>query len=274
MAILIPFALLILPAIFGLLPPHATADHVLYTGEVLMAGQNLTNGQYRLAMQSNCDLVLYEGETPTWTASTAGKGNDCYLGLKHNGELVVRRNVHYTLWSSSNKSKKGKYALVLDGHGKLGIYGQRRWASSNQKETGVLDRSVVSTEYVLYSGERLAPPKKLKYKHYELGFKKCNLVISDSRTGKVLWQTSTEANSCYAQLEADGELTVKHRNNRLWSSNKKSENGPYVAVLRFDGRLNVYGPLIWSLDRKDDSLFPDASSSSFPRTGDFMAPNE
>ncbi|XP_026662771.1 mannose-specific lectin CEA-like [Phoenix dactylifera] len=121
------------------------ADYVLFTGEVLMAGQNLTNGQYRLAMQFNCDLIFYEGENPIWGANTVGQGDDCYLALKHNGELVVRRSVHYTLWSSSSKSKKRKYALVLDGNGKLGIYGQRRWTSGNRKELGLLYRSTATT---------------------------------------------------------------------------------------------------------------------------------
>ncbi|XP_010931235.1 mannose-specific lectin 2 [Elaeis guineensis] len=261
MAFPIAVALLVFPAIVGLLSPYATADYVLFTGEVLMAGQNLTNGQYRLAMQANCDLILYEGEIPIWGANTVGRGDDCYLGLKQNGELVVRRGVHYTLWSSSIKSKKGKYALVLDGNGRLGIYGQRRWTSSNQKEVGLLDGSTVTTEYVLFSGDRLMPPRKLKYKNYELEFMRCNLVIKDDQSERILWQTSTDARSCYARLETDGELTVKHKGQLLWGSNRKGSNGPYIAVLRFDGRLDVFGPLRWTHDGHHDSL---SSNASFP----------
>ncbi|XP_072996673.1 mannose-specific lectin 2-like [Typha latifolia] len=260
MAIQISLLLLAFSAFFVILLPHTSADYVLFNGEVLMAGQNLTNGRYRLSMQSNCDLVLYDGDEPAWRTNTADKGKDCYLGLKQNGELVVRRNVHYTLWSSSNKSKKGKYALVLNDHGKLGVYGQKRWSSNNQKEVGVMTRSVVGTSYVLYSGDRLSPPKKLRYKNYELSFtKSCNMIIKEERSGKVLWQTSTQGNGCYLQLEEDGELAVKRSNQRLWSSNKKFENGNYIAVLRFDGRLNVYGPLVWSNEEvQDDSAMSSA----------------
>ncbi|XP_020102021.1 mannose-specific lectin 3-like [Ananas comosus] len=260
MAIQIPFALLTLSTIFLLLPPYTTADYVLYNGEVLMAGQNLTNGYYRLTMQPNCDLVLYDNyDTPIWQTNTAGGGQNCYVTLKPNGEMVVRRDVHYTLWSSASKSKKGKYALVLNSNGRLGIYGQRRWSSNNQKDAKVLSRSEVKTEYVLFSGQRLSPPRKLKYRNYSLGFSKCNLVIRDERSEKALWQTNTDGNDCYLQLENDGELSVKRSGERVWSSNKRGESGEYIAVLRFDGRLHVYGPQVWSNESREDSELLTAS---------------
>ncbi|PKA52480.1 Mannose-specific lectin 1 [Apostasia shenzhenica] len=226
-----------------------------------MAGQNLTNGLNHLAMQSNCDLVLYHGGKPAWNTNTnttanatAGSGS-CYAVLKQNGELVVRRNVHYILWTSAKKAKKGKYALVLDGAGRIGIYGQRRWVSNNQKEeVHELSRPVVSTEYVLQSGGhwRLSPGKKLKYREYELGLSRCNLEINSTRTGRTLWQTNTKAASCFVELESNGELMVKRGSQRLWSSGRKGERGKYVAVLRFDGRLAVYGSLLWSNAQWDD----------------------
>lgn len=44
MAVLIPLALLIFPAIFGLLTPHCYASNVLVTGERIDAEQSLTEG--------------------------------------------------------------------------------------------------------------------------------------------------------------------------------------------------------------------------------------
>ena len=105
------------------------------------------------------------------------------------------------------------------------------------------------------------PPRKLKYKNYELEFMRCNLVIKDDQSERILWQTSTDARSCYARLETDGELTVKHKGQLLWGSNRKGSNGPYIAVLRFDGRLDVFGPLRWTHDGHHDSL---SSNASFP----------
>lgn len=246
-------AIPILPllSILAVLATYGHADCVLYNGEVLMAGQNLTNGPYRLAMQPNCDLVVYRHGKPTWKANINGKGKNCYLGLKQTGELVVRRDIHYTLWSSTTRSKKGKYALVLDGNGRLNIYGNKRWTSNNQKEAARPQLSMVpvETEYVMYSGHRLAVGSKLVYRDYELAFNRCNLVINNTRTGRILWQTNTKSNGCYLQLEYNGELALKHASQKIWSSSRKWDNGMYAAMLRFDGRLAIYGPLLWSSNK-------------------------
>ncbi|KAH0454750.1 hypothetical protein IEQ34_016674 [Dendrobium chrysotoxum] len=244
----------------------ATGDYVLYNGEVLMPGQNLTNGPHHLSMQPNCDLVLHHSGKLVWTtnstfnSSSNGNGS-CYAALKQNGELVVRRDVHYILWTSAKKAKKGKYALVLDSTGRLGIYGSRRWVSNNPKEHGpgaTRPGSTIDTEYVLHSGKRLLMGKTLKYREYELGLSKyCNLVINSTRSGKTLWQTNTKAATCFLELENNGELMVKHGSQRIWSSNRKGDKGRYIAVLRFDGRFAVYGPILWFNAKFDDSTKND-----------------
>ncbi|KAG0460582.1 hypothetical protein HPP92_020879 [Vanilla planifolia] len=260
----------------------ASSDYVLYNGEVLMAGQNLTNGSHQLTMQANCDLVLYHSghyDKPMWKSNSSmsrgdGDSNNnqrnrsCYAVLKQNGELVVRRDVHYLLWTSAKKAKKGKYVLVLDPAGHIGIYGTRRWISNNQREmeqgqettataSGRPSPSSESTwDYVLYSSSghgRLTTGTKLKYGEYELGFSRhCNLAINNTRMGRTLWQTNTNAATCFLELDSNGELTVKHGSQRLWSNNKKGDRGRYVAVLGFDGRFAIYGPLLWSNAKFDD----------------------
>ncbi|XP_020590200.1 mannose-specific lectin-like [Phalaenopsis equestris] len=249
-----------LTPIILLLLPRASSDYVLYNGEVLMPGQNLTNGPHQLSMQPNCDLVLQRSGKLVWTTnSTFNSTNDgdrsCYAALKQNGELVVRRDVHYILWTSAKKAKKGKYVLILDSTGQLGIYGSRRWISSNPKERGPASRpnSAVQTDYVLHSGKKLLMGKKLKYREYELGLSKCNLVINSTRSGRTLWQTNTKAETCFLELENNGELMVKHGSQRIWSSNRKGDKGKYVAVLGFDGRFAVYGPALWFNAKIDDS---------------------
>ncbi|KAG0460590.1 hypothetical protein HPP92_020887 [Vanilla planifolia] len=196
------------------------------------------------------------------------RNRSCYAVLKQNGELVVRRDVHYLLWTSAKKAKKGKYVLVLDPAGHIGIYGTRRWISNNQREmeqgqettapaSGRPSPSSESTwDYVLYSSSghgRLTTGTKLKYGEYELGFSRhCNLAINNTRTGRTLWQTNTNAATCFLELDSNGELTVKHGSQRLWSNNKKGDRGRYVAVLGFDGRFAIYGPLLWSNAKFDD----------------------
>ncbi|PKA48587.1 Mannose-specific lectin 3 [Apostasia shenzhenica] len=253
-------------------PPFSTADHVLYTDEILIAGQNLSNGPHRLSLHQNCRLVLSTAGDPTWSTNTSYNGGNCYLVLTQKGELVVRRNTHYTLWSSAAKSRKGKYALVLDDRGRLAVYGQRRWSTSNPKALAGPDdpaEILPAAECVLHSGHRLTPGEKLRYRQYELAFSRCNAVINDTRTGRWLWQTGTKAAApakCHLQLENSGELSLSNGWQRIWSSNKRTDSGRHVAILRFDGRLAVYGPLVWANVRMDDSMVPDsveAQSSRF-----------
>ncbi|KAK8926323.1 hypothetical protein KSP39_PZI018335 [Platanthera zijinensis] len=237
-----------------------------------MAGQNLTNGPHVLSLQHNCRLVLFTDEAPIWNTNataTANPNADCYLALTQRGQLVVRHRVHYALWSSVPRSKKGKYALVLDAKGRIAVYGYRRWSTSNSNGFGGPDETYEETpadECVLHSGHRLSAGEKLRYKEYELGFWKCNLVINHTKSGRWLWQTNTKAapapvpapkpsqSDCYLELENSGELKVKNGGQQLWSSNKRTDSGRHVAVLRFDGRLAVYGPLVWANVRMDDSM--------------------
>ncbi|KAK1270033.1 hypothetical protein QJS04_geneDACA007687 [Acorus gramineus] len=36
------------------------ADNILYTNEIISGGASLTYAEYRLTMQSDCNLVLYD----------------------------------------------------------------------------------------------------------------------------------------------------------------------------------------------------------------------
>ena len=59
-------------AVLAALAAYCDADYILYNlynGEVLMAGQNLTNGPHQLAMHTNWDLGLYNNGKPTWRAN-------------------------------------------------------------------------------------------------------------------------------------------------------------------------------------------------------------
>ncbi|KAG0465207.1 hypothetical protein HPP92_019371 [Vanilla planifolia] len=264
-------SLLLLPLLLLLFLPHshlASADHVLYTDEVLLPSQNLTNGPHVLSIQPHCRLVLSTAGATIWATNATSNSGDCYLAVTQKGELVLRRAFHYAVWSSGAKAtKKGKYALVLDAEGRIAVYGHRRWSTSNPKSLGSPDEKAeeaASAEYVIHSGHKMAAGEKLRYREYELAFSKCNLVINDTRTGRWLWQTNTKEPKppppakCFVELESSGELSVKSGNHRLWSSNKRTDSGRHIAVLRFDGRLAVYGPLVWANVRLDDSTAPDA----------------
>jgi hypothetical protein len=55
------------------------------------AGQTMRDGAYRLDMQSDCNLVLYKGDTALWSTGTAGKAPawSCRMILQDDAHLVV-----------------------------------------------------------------------------------------------------------------------------------------------------------------------------------------
>ncbi|KAF3338445.1 Mannose-specific lectin [Carex littledalei] len=80
---------LILSATFSLLTHDSLASNVLSSGEFLFEGQEINDGSCGLAMQTDCNLVLYDNGWPIWASNTAGAGEDCHLGMLYNGNLVI-----------------------------------------------------------------------------------------------------------------------------------------------------------------------------------------
>ncbi|KAG0462022.1 hypothetical protein HPP92_020498 [Vanilla planifolia] len=142
-------------------------------------------------MQANCDLVLFHSghyDKPMWKSNSSmsrgdGDGNNnqrnrsCYAVLKQNGELVVRRDVHYLLWTSAKKAKKEStsrprprrphwhlWHTPLDQQQPEGNGARPR---NNSTGVGKAHPSSESTwDYVLYSSSghgRLTTGTKLKY---------------------------------------------------------------------------------------------------------------
>lgn len=60
-------------------------------------------GPYRVVMQNDCNLVLYDGKNNQhWASNTRGKGNNCYA--RNLGFLYVRNDAGDDVWESSGKS--------------------------------------------------------------------------------------------------------------------------------------------------------------------------
>ena len=118
------------------------ANQTLYAGDVLRS----SNGQYRLDMQSDCNLVLYTWEfwrgrdfrsnvrlilntvgpfNPIWATGTYWKSSECRMVFQGDGNLVVYDWQGQVMWAS------GTYApgaiLRMQDDGNLVIYNQ--WGS-------------------------------------------------------------------------------------------------------------------------------------------------
>ena len=74
------------------------------------------NGQYRLAMQADGNLVLYWEGHPLWASSTAGHPG-AFLAMQADGNLVVYEG-NRPIWSSgTDRGGNARYYLSLQDNG-------------------------------------------------------------------------------------------------------------------------------------------------------------
>ncbi len=120
---------------------HATADadDKLNPGETLRRGEHLTsaNGQYKLLMQRDGNLVLYGPRNqPLWSSNTQGTPvEECMM--QRDGNLVLYLRDGQPVWASSTEGNPGSF-LLLQNDGNLVVY--RPVWSSNTRRYGWDDR--------------------------------------------------------------------------------------------------------------------------------------
>src|SRR5487761_2299629 len=93
---------------------------VLTPNATLVATQSIhsPNGQFRLSMQGDGNLVLYDGATPAWATGTSGVGN--YAVMQGDGNLVLYSAANSALWASNTSGNAGA-DLTLSDAGVLGV---------------------------------------------------------------------------------------------------------------------------------------------------------
>ncbi len=99
------------------------------------------NRQFTLVMQNDCNLVLYQGNSPKWASRTNGRGTNCVASVNADGHLQVASGAGVVLWASSGQSPPRPTGAYLDvqNDGNLVLYagatavpptGRPLWASS------------------------------------------------------------------------------------------------------------------------------------------------
>ncbi|MQM21089.1 hypothetical protein Taro_054122 [Colocasia esculenta] len=128
--------LVLLLVVFSTLSSPSMADQVLYPTKSLFTGQSLNVNNLALVMQSDCNLVLYRGNSAIWSTNTNGQGSGCRVTMQRDGNLVVYNGNGKAVWASGTDRKDGNYALVLQRDGNLVLYGPSFWATGTN-EAGV-----------------------------------------------------------------------------------------------------------------------------------------
>ncbi|KAL5983027.1 hypothetical protein ACLOJK_017107 [Asimina triloba] len=110
------------------------AEDTLFSGEKLLSDQYLENGAYKLKMQADCNLVLYNKDKALWASNTDKQGDSCYTLLQNNGKLVIFSGSD-VMWSSSTTRGPNSYRLVVQGDGNVVIYGGATWATNTVQKS-------------------------------------------------------------------------------------------------------------------------------------------
>jgi hypothetical protein len=104
-------------------PPSST----LANGGTLTSGQSLTNGNYTLVMQSDCNLVLYNNGVAVWSSGTNGQGTNCSLVMQSSDcNLVIYNGAPpgNAVWAS-NTASLGAFrqcSLTMQADGNAVVY--------------------------------------------------------------------------------------------------------------------------------------------------------
>ncbi len=119
-------------------PAVASAQAQLGANQDLGPNQQIqsSNNRFHLIMQSDCNLVLYEGARALWASGTHGRGRDCRAVMQSDGNLVVYDASQAPLWASNTAGRSGA-TLRLEDSGNLQVAsGSRTLWQSNTAQGG------------------------------------------------------------------------------------------------------------------------------------------
>ncbi len=212
-------------------PPSPDKGSILHAGEELTAGQYLesSDGHYRLVMQSDGNLVLYQEGNALWSSETGGNPGS-YAIMEGEGNLVVYDGTT-AKWNSSTWGFPGAY-LSLQSEGNLVLYqdGHPLWDWGS----GYLANEL--NQWKLEPGAYLLSPNH----EYELVMQSSdgNLVLYHN--GQALWSTQTGGNpGSYAIMQSDGNFVIYKPHSGPWSTGTSGHPGAFLRVQN-DSNVVVY----------------------------------
>lgn len=104
----------------------------LNSGQRISGGEGLTspNGRYKVTMETDGNLVMYDVDKPVWGSNTAGSGANI-TEMRDDGDLVIYHEGDKPAWSSRTRGHEGA-VLTLQDDRDLVVYaadGKKLWSS-------------------------------------------------------------------------------------------------------------------------------------------------
>ncbi len=124
----------------GAMPVEPTPTNVTVVNNRLVADQELlptnfitsVNGKYKLIQQEDGNLVIYQGNRPTWSTGTNGRKTQRCV-MQKDGNLVLYDIFKDAVWASNTNGNEYAY-LILQDDGELVIFNRDNqviWSSRN-----------------------------------------------------------------------------------------------------------------------------------------------
>ena len=104
----------------------------LHPGQRIGGGEALIspNGRYKVAMETDGNLVMYDVGKPVWGSNTAGSGADV-TEMRDDGDLVIYHEGDKPAWTTRTRGHQGA-TLALQDDRDLVVYaadGKKLWSS-------------------------------------------------------------------------------------------------------------------------------------------------
>lgn len=107
-------------------PPAPTVSGAIASGHGLTPGHSWRSqdGRFTLSMQTDSNLVLYEGDTALWNTGTVGQ-HVAFMIMQADGNLVLYNTSEKAVWSSGTPGYETA-SLAIQNDGNLVIYYKSR----------------------------------------------------------------------------------------------------------------------------------------------------
>jgi hypothetical protein len=219
-------------------PTPAPPGNTLSVGQTLTPGEFLLSpdGQYELVMQTDGNLVEYQGSSVLWASGTGGDSG-AWATMQADGNFVVYQG-STAVWNAQTEGFDGGYVSLQD-DSNLVVYssGHPVW----DRLSGYIGNELDTWE--LQPGAYLLSPNG----QYELIMQQDgNLVLYQggitcnvSCSGDALWDSGTGSPGNYAIMQADGNFVVYQGSTAVWNSQTEAFPGSNI-VLQNDSNLVIY----------------------------------
>jgi hypothetical protein len=214
--------------------PLWAATGSVVPNETLASNHSITspNGTYRLTMQSDGNLVEYDGATAAWSSGTSTAGST--VTMQSDGNFVVYSGSTFK-WQSGTSGNPGAY-LVLADNGILSV------VSSDDVALWAATGALVPNQTLASNHSITSPNGTYRLTMQSDG----NLVEYNGATAK--WASDTATAGSTVIMQADGNLVIYSGSTFKWQSTTSGNPGAFLA-LSDTGVLTIDssdGVVIWT----------------------------